>query len=90
MNVNFTPDFEGDDVTMLAYALLPLSDKEFDGMDDNACNWMKCPVVANTQQLYTFNLTMSRTYPRGMFNVRWLMKKAGEPKCCFTNKFKIE
>lgn len=90
MDVDFTPDFEGSDVTMLAYALLPLKDAEFEGMDDNACNWMKCPVVPNTQQRYTFVLSMQKSYPKGMFHVRWLMKKGGEPKCCFTNKFKIE
>lgn len=90
MDVDFTPDFEGSDVTMLAYALLPLADAEFEGMDDNACNWMKCPVAANTQQRYTFVLSMQKSYPKGTFNVRWLMKKGGEPKCCFTNKFKIE
>lgn len=90
MTVDFTPDFDGDDVTMLAYALLPGADAEFQGMDENACHWMKCPVVKGTQQTYTFALSMRKSYPRGMFNVRWLMKKAGEPKCCFTNKFKIE
>lgn len=90
MNVDFTPDFEGDDVTMLAYALLPGADAEFQGMDDNACHWMQCPVVKNAKQTYIFNLSMKRSYPLGSFNVRWLMKQNGEPKCCFTNRFKIE
>jgi hypothetical protein len=108
MEVDFKPDFEGSDVTLLAYALLPGTDAPFPGMDDNACHWMNCPVVKDTTQTYTFNLTMSRDYPavsfesksrlnsnfipllfQGMFNVRWLMKLAGEPKCCFQNKFKI-
>lgn len=90
MTVAFTPDFEGDDITMMAYALLPGVDAAFDGMNDNACDWMTCPVVKNTQQTYTFVLSMKKSYPLGMFNVRWLMKKGGEPKCCFTNKFRIE
>ncbi|CRL05089.1 CLUMA_CG018023, isoform A [Clunio marinus] len=83
MNVDFTPDFEGDDVTMLAYALLPGGiDAPFEGMDDNACHWMTCPVVKDTKQTYTFKLSIRRSYPKGIFQVRWLMKKAGEPKCC--------
>lgn len=90
MMVNFTPDFEGDDVTMLAYALLPGVDAEFQGMDDNACHWMNCPVVKDIPQAYTFNLSMQKSYPRGSFSVRWLMKKSGQPACCFTNRFKIE
>jgi hypothetical protein len=64
MNVDFKPDFEGSDVTMLAYALLPGgSDVSFPGMDDNACHWMQCPVMKNMVQTYTFNLTMSKDYP---------------------------
>lgn len=90
MDMDFTPDFEGSDLTLLAYALLPGVDAEFQGMDENACHWMTCPVVKGVKQTYTFNLSMGRTYPTGNFNVRWLMKKAGEPVCCFTNRFKIE
>lgn len=90
MSVDFIPDFEGDEVTMLAYALLPGADAEFQGMDDNACHWMKCPVVKNEKQTYTFVLSMRKSYPLGSFRVRWLMRKAGQPACCFTNRFKIE
>lgn len=89
LNIDFVPEFDGDDITLLAYALLPGADAEFQGMDENACHWMTCPLVKGVKQTYTFNLSMRRSYPAGMFNVRWLMKKAGQPKCCFTNKFKI-
>jgi ML domain len=90
MDMEFTPDFEGSDLTLLAYALLPGVDAEFQGMDDNACHWMKCPVEKGVKQTYTFNLFMQPTYPKGLFNVRWLMKKGGANRCCFLNKFKIE
>lgn len=89
MNMEFVPDFDGSDITLLAYALLPGADAEFQGMDENACNWMTCPLVKGARQTYTFNLSMRKSYPSGIFNVRWLMKKDGQPKCCFTNKFKI-
>lgn len=88
--MDFTPEFEGEDITLLAYALLPGADAEFVGMNDNACDWMSCPVVKNVKQTYTFQLMIKTSYPKGLFSVRWLMKKAGEPKCCFVNKFKIE
>lgn len=91
MNVDFKPDFEGNDVTLLAYALLPGgSNVPFPGMNENACDWMQCPVIKDKVQTYTFNLTMSKDYPAGLFNVRWLMKLKGESKCCFQNKFRIE
>lgn len=90
MNVDFVPKFEGSDVTLLAYALLPGVDAPFPDMDDNACNWMQCPVVKDVKQTYVFKLSMNAGFPKGMFNVRWLMKQGGEPKCCFTNKFKLE
>jgi hypothetical protein len=68
MEVDFKPDFEGSDVTLLAYALLPGgTDAPFPGMDDNACHWMNCPVVKDTTQTYTFNLTMSKDYPSVSF-----------------------
>jgi hypothetical protein len=89
MTVDFIPDFEGDDITLLAYALLPLKDVGFDGMDENACHWMNCPVVKGIKQTYTFRLSMSKSYPSGMFNTRWSMKKGGVPTCCFVNKFRI-
>lgn len=64
MDVVFKPDFEGSNVTMLAYALLPGgADAPFPGMNDDACHWMQCPVVQDTTQTYTFNLTMSKDYP---------------------------
>jgi ML domain len=90
MDMDFTPKFEGSDHTLLAYALLPGVDAEFQGMDSNACHWMKCPVQKDVKQTYTFNLMMQPSYPKGLFNVRWLMKQDGVPTCCFVNKFKIE
>lgn len=90
LNMDFTPDFDGDKFTLLAYALIPGADAEFAGMDSDACHWMTCPVEKGVMQTYSFELKMKKSYPKGLFNVRWLMKKNGEPKCCFVNKFKIE
>lgn len=88
--MDFTPEFEGDDITMLAYAQLPGTDKKFEGMDANACRWMQCPVVKSTKQTYAYSLSMNKNYPKGLFNVRWSMKQGDENKCCFIVKFKIE
>lgn len=63
INIDFTPDFDGDDITMMAYALLPGASKSFDAMDPNACNFTTCPVVKGTRQTYSFGLKLAPHYP---------------------------
>lgn len=63
INVEFTPDFDGDDISMMAYALMPGIEKAFPEMDGNACNFMKCPVTHGVQQNYTYGLKLAPTYP---------------------------
>lgn len=63
INVEFTPDFDGNDITMMAYALMPLVEKPFPDMDPNACNHTTCPVVKGVKQTYSFGLKLSTTYP---------------------------
>lgn len=63
INIEFTPDFDGSDITMMAYALLPGIEKAFPDMDENACNFTSCPVTSGTKQTYTFGLKMAPTYP---------------------------
>lgn len=89
MNMNFTPDFDGSDIEMLAFTNIVGVDARFEGMDSNACNFMTCPVTNGTNQDYLFNVLVDRLKPRGTFKVQWRMKQNGENKCCFENKFKI-
>lgn len=110
INIDFTPDFDGDDITLMAYALVSGIEKSFPDMDENACNHMPCPVTTGIKQSYSFGLKLAPSYPlvstknfyerrgkfycyslfQGMFNVRFLVKKAGQPKCCFVTKLRIE
>lgn len=89
MNVNFTPDFDGSDIEVLAFTNIANRDAEFEGMDKNACNFMSCPVSNGVKQNYTFNVEVDRLKPRGTFSVQWRMTQNGQNKCCFENKFKI-
>jgi len=89
MDVKFTPNFEGDNITMLAYALIDNNVIPFEGMNSNACDFMKCPVENGKQQSYVFNVNIALSKPRGIFTTRWLMQQNGEKRCCFMNKFKI-
>lgn len=89
MNVNFTPDFDGNDIEMLAFTNIANYDAKFEGMDKNACNFMQCPVTSGVNQNYTFNVLVDRTKPSGSFTVQWRMKQNGENRCCFENKFKL-
>lgn len=91
MKVHFTPDFEGsDNITMIAYALLPKYDAKFKDIDEDACKLTPCPIVKNVRNTYTLNLNISPKFPISIVNTRWLMSQNGQPKCCFVNKFKIE
>ncbi|KAG5671000.1 hypothetical protein PVAND_001225 [Polypedilum vanderplanki] len=88
---DFTPDFdtaEGDDVFLGMYTTRP-AETIWPGMDTNACNHMTCPVVKNQLNHYTYFVNIPQSYPRGLFTVRFLMKKAGIPKCCFLTKISI-
>jgi ML domain len=63
INIEFTPAFEGEDLTLMAYALLPGIEKSFPDMDPDACKFMTCPVVNGTQQTYSFGLKLAPAYP---------------------------
>lgn len=63
INIDFTPDFEGNDVTLMAYALLGGVEKSFPDMDENACNHMTCPVSNGVKQSYSFGLKLAPSYP---------------------------
>jgi hypothetical protein len=89
MNVKFTPQFEGSNLTMLAYAMINGKAVAFAGMNGQACDYMKCPIASGTQQSYIFNVNVDANKPYGKFNVRWIMKQGDENRCCFANKFKI-
>jgi Niemann-Pick C2 protein len=91
MNVHFIPDFEGsDNITMIAYALLPGVDAKFDAIDEDACKFMTCPIVKDVRNTYTLILNISPNYPLSTINTRWVMSQNSATKCCFVNKFKIE
>lgn len=63
INIEFTPDFDGEDITMMAYALMPGIEKSFPDMDPNACNYTTCPVAKGQKQSYTYGLKLAPTYP---------------------------
>lgn len=49
---------------MMAYAMLPGGiEKAFPDMNENACDFMTCPVVEGTQQTYSFGLKLASSYP---------------------------
>lgn len=89
MDVKFTPEFEGSDITMIAYANMGGKLYPFDAMNSNACDFMKCPVEKNVQQSYVFNVEIGLSKPRGIFNTLWIMKRGETNLCCFSNKFQI-
>lgn len=89
MNVTFTPDFDGSDIEMLAYALIGNEEAAFEGMDKDACKFMNCPVSNSVTQNYIFNVVIDTLKPSGSFPVQWRMMQKGVVKCCFQNSFKI-
>lgn len=89
MNMNFTPDFDGSDIEMLAWTKIASVDTRFEGMEKDACKFMTCPITSGIKQDYLFNLKIKNTFPRGSFKVQWRMSQDGEVKCCFQNLFKL-
>lgn len=89
MNMNFTPDFEGDEIEVKAFTNIAGIDAEFEGMDSNACNYMTCPIEKGKTINYAFNVLVEKTKPRGTFTVQWRMTQRGVNRCCFGNKFKL-
>lgn len=89
MDMKFTPDFDGSDFKLLAYALINDKALPFDGMNPNACDFMKCPIERGAIQSYVFNVTVGILKPKGSVRTRWLMTQNGENRCCFVNIFKI-
>lgn len=67
VSIQFTPDFEGDNITMLAYTTVPI-EAPWPGMDDNACNFMTCPVEKNVSTTYLFGVKLSSELPRVKFS----------------------
>lgn len=63
INIEFTPDFDGSDITMMAYALMPGIEKSFPDMNPDACSFTTCPVESGKRQTYSFGLKMAPTYP---------------------------
>lgn len=66
ISVEFTPDFDGDDLTMLAYTTVPI-EAQWPGMDGNACNYMPCPVQSGVSTTYNFAVKLTPQYPRVCF-----------------------
>jgi len=63
LDVDFVPDFEGNDLTMMAYAMLANSEVGFHDMDPDACKFMTCPVVKDTPLQYSFGMRTASSYP---------------------------
>jgi hypothetical protein len=89
MTVDFTPDFDGSDIEMLAYALIGNNEYAFEAMNKDACAFMDCPVSNGVNKNYTFNVLIDQLKPSGVYTVQWRMKQKGVVKCCFQNGFKI-
>lgn len=61
--INFTPDFDGDDVTLLAYTTVPV-EAPWPGMDKDACKYMSCPLQKNVPVDYNYAVKLTPQYPR--------------------------
>lgn len=69
-------------------------DLPLQGMDTNACLYTDCPMVANQQQSWNYNLFVAPNYPKGAYTVKfkfWGGDKGDNNKldCCFTFNIRI-
>lgn len=91
LEMDFTPDFDGSNVNVMAHAI-DYADAPFADMNGDACimNYLKCPITKGERTTYTYNLTLGKMYPPGVHRVKWVVSEDNIPKCCFTNKLKID
>jgi hypothetical protein len=60
--VDLVPDFDSEDAKMTIYTTFPV-EKAWPGMDTNACNYLKCPIVNGASNTYNFAVDINSQYP---------------------------
>lgn len=90
MAIDFTPDFDGSDVQLMAYGIIMGEPIAFKDMNPNACLYTSCPVASGSKQTYNYSLKLSTAYPKSTVNVKWIVSSGGVDKCCFMNKIKMK
>lgn len=63
---NFTPDFEGSDISLVIYSTAPV-DAAWPEMDGEACKFMTCPLQKNVPTNYTYSQYIRPQYPKVRF-----------------------
>lgn len=63
ISINLTPDFDGDNITILAYTTVPI-EAQWPGMDSDACKFMSCPVQKDVPTTYNYAMQLTPDYPR--------------------------
>lgn len=60
--IDYTPDFDADDVKLTIYSL-SFGEKQWPGMNTNACEFTKCPIENGVANKYTYGVQLNPTYP---------------------------
>ena len=68
ISIELMPDFDGTNITMLAYTTAPI-EAQWPGMDSDACKFMSCPVQKDVLTTYIYAMKLTPEYPRVSCNL---------------------
>ncbi|XP_052563062.1 MD-2-related lipid-recognition protein-like [Culex pipiens pallens] len=83
ISFDYTAGFDAKVATAKAWWTMPSLDLPFIGMDNDACKYTGCPIVAGRKQTYSYELPIMKLFPSRAYDVKWqLLNEKGE-QCCF-------
>ncbi|XP_012256338.2 MD-2-related lipid-recognition protein-like [Athalia rosae] len=86
---DYTPNFSSDTLQNRAYWTRPGGDLPFIGMNLNACNATVCPSVSGQKQTYSYQLSISQSFPARTYDVKWKLWNQEQQECCFVFQIKL-
>ncbi|XP_044728789.1 MD-2-related lipid-recognition protein-like [Chrysoperla carnea] len=87
--VDFIPKFSSDKLVNKAFWDTGFIDMEFLGMEPNACEFTKCPIVSGQEVNYNYQLEISKSWPTNTYPIKWRLMAEGGVECCFIIKIKL-
>ncbi|XP_062564809.1 MD-2-related lipid-recognition protein-like [Armigeres subalbatus] len=86
---DYTPEFDAQVATAKAFWTAAI-DLPFAGLDNEACKYTPCPVVAGQKQSYSYDLPILKSYPTRRYKVKWQLLNEANEMCCFLIDMEIK
>ncbi|EDS45756.1 conserved hypothetical protein [Culex quinquefasciatus] len=83
ISFDYTAGFDAKVATAKAWWTMPSLDLPFIGMDNDACKYTGCPIVAGRKQAYSYELPIMKIFPSRAYDVKWQLLNENGEQCCF-------